>query len=104
MKYAEQLERVQQLTQALLYILDIMERRPVDYPDAMRAYNSVALGIIPRVSTVCPHCQKDIVITTGIPVGGLDDALACLQEAIINLEMEVEFDGEGETQINQESN
>lgn len=102
--YAEQLDRMERLAKAVLYIVEQLETHPVDHPTAMRAYNAVLFGIIPRISAECSHCGKEVIVQSVMPVGGMDDALAIIQEAIEVLEMEVNFSGEGEEQVQETDN
>jgi len=92
MDYSYQLERLEMLLKALEFIIDQLAEFPVDYPIAMRAYNSVLFGLIPRITMPCPHCQEEFTVTANAPCGGISDALDLIEEAIDCIVLEMQYD------------
>ena len=88
--YEHDLDMCLRLTEALLYIQDILEKNPVRSPAAMIAYNTVLFGLIVNISVNCKH-DKECQVSTGTPIGGFLDALECLDEAIEILRLEVSY-------------
>ena len=90
--YSEDLKVAVQFLTAIHFILQMAEEHPTDYPLLMKAYSVLAYGYQPTVNTQCPHCQGEFSLEFP-PIGGLDDATDCFEEAIDFLTLEVDLEG-----------
>lgn len=88
MDYADELDTLCRLAEALIKLQEIMENVPVQYPLAMRAYATVLHGLVVQFHVNCPH-DSDCVVTAPQPCGGFSDSLLAIQEAIEALELEI---------------
>lgn len=89
--YSDDLKRAVQFLTAIHFILKMAEEHPTDYPLLMKAYTVMAYGYKPKVNVQCPHCDGKFVIELP-PIGGLDDALDCFEEAIEWLTLETNLE------------
>jgi hypothetical protein len=85
-------DRITKLTKYVLLITKFCEMNPVEYPSAIRAYNTVLYGVIPQIKVKCHHESDGVCeIALGQPCGGLFDAMEHLDEAMEELELEEEL-------------
>jgi hypothetical protein len=92
--YVSDLSHLEDLLTILLNLQEWLEQHPTRYPDAIRAFNTVLFGLIPRISCECPECGEDITISAGMPCGGISDAYDSIESAIEALDLEILFGGE----------
>ena len=92
--YVDDLECLENVLTILLRLQEWLEENPVRYPDAIRAFNTVLFGLIPRIHCECPECGEDITISAGMPCGGIADAYDSIESAIEALDLEILFGGE----------
>lgn len=90
--HSEELDLLHRLLKAMELLTDFLEKHPVTYASAIRAYNAILFGVIPRITCDCPACGEEITITPNVPVGGFDDALDVVEKAIEDLEWELELE------------
>jgi hypothetical protein len=97
--YVKDLECLENVLTILLRLQEWLEENPVRYPDAMRAFNTVLFGLIPRIQCECPECGKEITISAGMPCGGIADAYDSIESAIEALDLEILFGGESDDSV-----
>jgi hypothetical protein len=89
--FQQEAEYLSHITQVIIYLKKYMEEHPSTYPPVMRAYNTIAFGVIPSFHIKCKH-DSDCRVSAGSPCGGLDDAISQIDEALECLDMELDYE------------
>ena len=84
--YEKEAEYLTKLAKYEVLIMKWCELHAVTIPSAMAVYNCLLYGSVPRIKFKCPQCKSKYTVTGDRPIGGLIEAMECLDEAMEELE------------------
>jgi hypothetical protein len=84
-------DHLNHIAQCIIYMMKYMEENPVEYPPAMKVYAAIMYGIVPSINVNCPH-DSECQVSASSPCGGLQDALATMDECYECFELELDFE------------